>query len=234
MAEAELRPYEPTWRDWLAGKLMGDTRASPERQAFVGGLLGSTGLGTTQGSVSDFLPQGILFAGQEMMRAQEAGNKADALMNAMALIPGARIPAKGAISLAKGASNEVAQAIRSTSDLMPTPQNLDELRSIISDKYPNVKLDLSGKESGPVVINRIVVPPEQRGQGIGSAVMDEILSYADKQGKVAALTPDSSLGTAKGKLIDWYSNMGFKINKGRSRDNSISELMVRAPQRVDE
>jgi hypothetical protein len=108
MAEAELRPYEPTWRDWLAGKMMGDTRASPERQAFVGGLLGSTGLGTTQANISDFMPQGILFSGQEMTRAQEAGNKTDALLNAMALIPGARVPAK----IAKEGVESVAAGVR--------------------------------------------------------------------------------------------------------------------------
>lgn len=44
---AELRPYEPTWRDRLASLMMGDGRASPERRRFVEGLLGSSGLGNT-------------------------------------------------------------------------------------------------------------------------------------------------------------------------------------------
>jgi len=218
---AELRPYEQTWRDRLASMLLGDGRASLGAQQFVEGLLGSRGLGTTGMGLVDLTPAGIPMAAQEAQRDVNAGNYVGGILGATAVLPAAKVAAIPA----KIAANEVARTI---------PQNLDELRLLMSQKYPDVKLDISGKESGPVVINRIVVPEDQRGKGIGSSVMNDILNYADQQGKVAALTPDSSFGTSKGKLIDWYSSMGFKMNKGRSRDNSISELMMRLPKQGGE
>lgn len=42
-----LRPYEPTFWDRLAQRMMGDGRASPERRRMVEGILGTSGLGDT-------------------------------------------------------------------------------------------------------------------------------------------------------------------------------------------
>lgn len=78
---AELRAYEPTWRDRLARVLMGDGRASPERRAIVEGLTGSSGLGTTGMGLVDVTPAGVPLA------AQEAAQGGDYRGAAMAIVP---------------------------------------------------------------------------------------------------------------------------------------------------
>lgn len=88
---AELRPYNPTWRDRLAQALMGDGRASPERRAMVEGLTGSSGLGTKGiGIVDALMVPGAVLGAQE---AAQGGDYRGAAM-AIAMAPGARV-AKG-------------------------------------------------------------------------------------------------------------------------------------------
>lgn len=105
---AELRPFEPSWRDRLAGWMMGDAKASPERRRFVEGLLGSSGLGNTGFSLADATPIGGLLDAQE---AAKQGDYRGAAMNAMFLGVGARTANKAALKTAeemaaKGASRE--------------------------------------------------------------------------------------------------------------------------------
>lgn len=85
MAEQTLRPYEPTWRDRLGAYLYDQTSRSPEARNFVGGLVGSTGLGTTGMSVADATPLGM------GLQFQESAQHGDAKGMAMAALP---MPAK--------------------------------------------------------------------------------------------------------------------------------------------
>lgn len=78
---AELRPYEPTWRDRIAQMMMGNAKASPERRRFVEGLLGSSGLGNTGMGVVDVTPVGGL------LQAQEAVSEGDPRGAALAVLP---------------------------------------------------------------------------------------------------------------------------------------------------
>lgn len=86
--EATLSAYTPTWRDRVAGLLMGDAPASPERRNFVGGLLGSTGLGSNGAGVVDATPLGGLLS------MQEARNPREASLAALGLLPGAGVANK--------------------------------------------------------------------------------------------------------------------------------------------
>lgn len=56
MAEQQLRAYEPTWRDKLGAYLYDHTSRSPEARQFVGGLVGSTGVGKTGPGLVDAVP----------------------------------------------------------------------------------------------------------------------------------------------------------------------------------
>lgn len=104
---AELRPYEPTWRDRLASALLGDGR-SAGRQQFVDGLLGSRGLGQTGMGLVDLTPAGVPLAVQESRQAFEQGSPVSGLLGAMAVLPAA----KPAALAAKTAAGEAAQGIR--------------------------------------------------------------------------------------------------------------------------
>lgn len=97
---AELRPYEPTWRDRLANVLMGDGRSSA-RQQFVEGLLGSRGLGQTGMGLVDVTPFGVPLAVQESRQSFEQGNPVSGLLGAMAVLPAAKPAALAAKTAAK-------------------------------------------------------------------------------------------------------------------------------------
>jgi GNAT superfamily N-acetyltransferase len=83
---------------------------------------------------------------------------------------------------------------------------------------------------GRLVISKIVVPKEQRGQGIGSAVMQEITDYADANGMPISLSPSADFGGNKSGLARFYGRHGFESNLGRKRDFEISEAMRRYPR----
>lgn len=105
---AELRAFEPSWRDRLAGWMMGNERATPERRRFVEGLLGSSGLGNTGVGLVDVTPVGGLLGAQEAARD---GDYRGAAMNAMFLGPAAKTANKVALKVAeemaaKGASRD--------------------------------------------------------------------------------------------------------------------------------
>ena len=114
---AELRPYTPTWRDTVASWMMGQGQSSPERRAFVGGLLGSTGLGNTGVGVVDATPVGGLLSMQE---AGTQGDKLGMAANAASMLPmgklamflgpGAKIADK--VALGKAAEMERSGAAR--------------------------------------------------------------------------------------------------------------------------
>lgn len=99
--EATLSSYNPTWRDKLATWMMGDGQASPERRAFVGGLLGSTGLGNTGVGVVDATPAGGLLGLQE---AAQSGDKGGMALATAGLLPGAGVVEKVAAKAAERAA----------------------------------------------------------------------------------------------------------------------------------
>lgn len=101
----ELRPYEPTWRDTLAGLLMGDDPSSSRRN-FVNGLVGSNGLGSNGMSLNDLTPLGGLFGLQESIRDH---NKIGAAFNAMTIVPGS-VVGKAAMSVG-GAAKQIAKGL---------------------------------------------------------------------------------------------------------------------------
>ena len=83
---------------------------------------------------------------------------------------------------------------------------------------------------GILTLSKIVVPEELRDQGIGSKAMERIIKYADDNGKIIALTPDDAFGGSKTRLIKFYKRFGFVMNKGRNKNYSTRELMIRKPQ----
>ena len=91
---AELRAYEPTFRDHLARILL--NVGLPERT--VEGLMGSRGIGPTQRNAGvglvDFTPAGIPLAVNEAQRSADAGDWVGATVNAMAMVPGAKAGTK--------------------------------------------------------------------------------------------------------------------------------------------
>jgi len=91
----------------------------------------------------------------------------------------------------------------------------------------NITLDLydNGKW---LELSRIIVPKESRGSGTGSKVMQQIVDFADKEGKKIYLTPSKDFGaTSVSRLEQFYKEFGFVKNIYR---DETRETMVRLPK----
>jgi len=94
-------------------------------------------------------------------------------------------------------------------------------------KNSNVNLDIAEK-NGVINLSRIVVPKEQRGTGVGSGIMKQLVDYADATGSKITLTPSTDFGgTSVSRLKDFYKQFGFIENKGKNKDFSTRETMYR-------
>ena len=106
-------------------------------------------------------------------------------------------------------------------------QTKQEFQDSLKEKY-SIDLGLTeSKYNNQLVIEKIIVPDDQRGSGVGTNAMNEIVAYADNNGKVLTLTPSSDFGGNKKRLIDFYKRFGFVENKGKNKDFEISEAMYR-------
>lgn len=90
------------------------------------------------------------------------------------------------------------------------------------------------EKDGKIFLNKVVVPKESRGQGVGSQFMRELAQYADDTGQTIALSPSKDFGASSvDRLIKFYKRFGLVENKGPKRDFSISESMIRKPKAGD-
>lgn len=109
---------------------------------------------------------------------------------------------------------------------LPPGATLANVRSLATD----AGVDLVASEtSGTITLNKIVAA--SRGQGAGSRVMQALADYADAAGKRIVLTPSTDFGgSSVARLTTFYKRFGFVENKGRSRDFSTRETMIREPR----
>jgi GNAT superfamily N-acetyltransferase len=96
-------------------------------------------------------------------------------------------------------------------------------------KYPNVALDVFESPKA-IDLSRIVVPTELRNKGIGSNVMNDLIQYADETGKQIRLSPSSDFGGSPSRLRKFYKEFGFVENKGKNKDFTTRETMIRNPK----
>jgi len=92
------------------------------------------------------------------------------------------------------------------------------------------------RENGDLVLSSFIVDKANRKQGIGSSYMKDLIKIADENGRRVLLSPgvkgDLSGSTSRGRLVTFYKRFGFVENKGRNKDYSISEGMIRYPKDV--
>ena len=71
-------------------------------------------------------------------------------------------------------------------------------------------------------------------QGTGTAVMTELVKYADDNSKRIFLIPglrDADHGTtSRSRLVKFYKRFGFVENKGRNKDFTLPPGMYRDPK----
>ena len=103
---------------------------------------------------------------------------------------------------------------------------IDKLNEQLARRFSGVDFSLSESDAG-ITLNKLVVPQDQRGQGVGSDFMAEVTRYADEQGKPIALTADGDFGGSKAGQRRFYERQGFVPNKGRNKDFTFTENMIR-------
>lgn len=81
-----------------------------------------------------------------------------------------------------------------------------------------------------LTLHKLVVPKEQRGHGLGTEFMKELTAFADSQKLTIVLTPDKVYGGSVSRLKKFYKEFGFVENKGRNKDFTYSEGMLRRPK----
>lgn len=113
--------------------------------------------------------------------------------------------------------------------MTPLQDDIDSLRlRLLAER--GIRLDASA--GGPfLVISRLEVPGHARGEGEGSAVMGALCELADAHGAAMALTPSADFGaSSKSRLVTFYRRFGFRENRGRARDFTTREAMIRPRQ----
>ena len=84
---------------------------------------------------------------------------------------------------------------------------------------------------GTITLSRIIVPRENRGAGLGTEALRKLTEYADRTGQRIVLTPSKDFGASSvARLTTFYKRFGFVENKGRRRDFTTRETMIREPR----
>ena len=104
--------------------------------------------------------------------------------------------------------------------------SLEDIKAKYKDKTDHLYLY---EKNDTLSIDNLVVKKEYRNQGIGTQILKDVMSYADKTGKTITLTPTSEFGT-KEKLKKWYKSHGFVENKGKNTNFLFRDTMYRLPQ----
>ena len=99
----------------------------------------------------------------------------------------------------------------------------------IKEKYKEDVSKFRISERGDKILLDLVVVKTQNA-GIGTKIMRDICSYADKQRKTIILTPSKDFGGSIPRLIKFYKEFSFVENKGKNKDYEISEAMYREPK----
>lgn len=105
------------------------------------------------------------------------------------------------------------------------------IEKILIDKYSDylVGLDIY-EDSKSLKLSRIVIKDEFKGKGIGSDIMNDLITYADNNKKIVTLTPSSDFGGNKNRLVQFYKRFGFKPNKGVHKSYEYMDSMIRWPK----
>lgn len=124
---------------------------------------------------------------------------------------------------------DVGRPVRLSPDMQPVSEFAESLKSELRLR----SLEMHENKQGDLVLGLIVVPEGSRNSGTGSAAIQRIVDYADRLGKRLILSTsakDPSLGTtSSSRLKRFYKRFGFVENKGRNKDFSVTENMLRDP-----
>jgi GNAT superfamily N-acetyltransferase len=103
-----------------------------------------------------------------------------------------------------------------------------KLAKRLADLDPKMDAHISERPTG-LILDKLVVPEDARGQGLGGELMERLTTYADEEGQKVALTAAGDFGGSRSGQERFYRRHGFMPNKGRNKDFEFTENMVRTP-----
>lgn len=111
--------------------------------------------------------------------------------------------------------------------------DIKEFEAAAIEKHGLDSFDLS-VNGDDITLSMFEVPKAKRKQGIGSSAIEDLVDFADANGKRIKLSPDSKNQergtTSRTRLIKFYKRFGFVENKGRNKDFTIRESLLRNPK----
>ena len=105
------------------------------------------------------------------------------------------------------------------------------LVGILKSKYGNEidKLHIF-EDDDSIEFNQIVIRKISRNIGIGTGILNTVIEYADRTGKLVTLTPADDYGSNLKRLKKFYQRFGFIFNKGKNRNFKYRDSMIRYPE----
>lgn len=109
----------------------------------------------------------------------------------------------------------------------PLTGEVQKLEDYLKVKYPSIAglgIYIDNRKNS-LFLSDLYVKKEFRGTGVGSAVMKDIVSYADSRKLPIVLIPEPESETKSSlvRLIQFYKKFGFVVNKGKKVDYFLSE-----------
>jgi len=97
-----------------------------------------------------------------------------------------------------------------------TAEGVEEVVTIETRRVGNV-----------IEISKITTPEKLRGTGLAEKELQALINKADTEGITLALTPSDAFGASKSRLTKWYKRHGFVPNRGRNKDFTTKEALIR-------
>lgn len=111
-------------------------------------------------------------------------------------------------------------------------EDISAFSDLIKQKYELESFFVYEKDD-LITLGMLEVPKGARKEGTGTAVMNDLINYADEHSKRIFLTPglpdDRHGTTSRGRLVKFYKRFGFVENKGRNKDFTLTVGMYRDP-----
>lgn len=107
-------------------------------------------------------------------------------------------------------------------------QTLDDLQMLIDfflEKYPGTVLRINEYDN-KIKLDKIYIPKELRGQGIGTEIITALKEYSGRVNKPIVLNPEPEKGK-KGALQRFYERNEFVDNAGRKKDYDLTDTFSR-------
>jgi GNAT superfamily N-acetyltransferase len=103
-----------------------------------------------------------------------------------------------------------------------------KIEKLLRQKYSEVLEKLFLFEKGNYIeLNLIKIRPEHKGKGWATKILDDLSEYAQENNKILTLTPSDTFGASKSRLETFYKRFGFVPNKGKNKDFTTRDAMIR-------